>query len=146
MAKASATGSGAKSPPPRRFRVAVDEDGVRWRLIPSIGAALTRKKTSPSIGWKTRGQVRRWQTASSQWDLPIRRQRGWQTPARLDPLRLDSQLSALCSHSIKNSPPLSWPSDPLAYTAGGLSPPYLTRFPPPSAPRLIERRQWGWNS
>lgn len=29
-------------------------------------------------------------------DLPIRRQRGWQTPARLDSLRLDStQLSQL---------------------------------------------------
>lgn len=38
--------------------------------------------------------------------------------SRLASTRLDSTLSTLCSHSIKNSPPLSWPSDALAYNVG----------------------------
>ena len=36
-------------------------------------------------------------------DLPIRRQRGWQTPARLDLLRLDSTLNSLQSLDKKQS-------------------------------------------
>lgn len=117
---------------PRRVPRILDEDGEIARMIPGIGTSLTRKKTPTDLLLQhSRNEKPRKAMASDEArsDLPIRRQRGWQTPARLDSLRLDStQLSTLCSHSIKNSPPLSWLSDALAYNAGAFFP--LVTFQP----------------
>lgn len=99
----------------------VDED---CGPIPGIGTSLTRKKTPISFYSIGNEKPRK---AMANDEAPVARDglayKEAKRMADARSSRLDStQLSTLCSHSIKNSPPLSWPSDALAYNVGAFFP------------------------